>query len=248
MSRAILERLHPEVHAGGFPWNDPRLLFYLRVNALLESDHDVLEFGAGRGKWASLTANSFLRKFTLLQGRCRKLVGFDVDDAVLENTLVDETAYAAIGQPLPFEDNSFDLIVSFAVFEHVADPEFYAAELNRVLKPGGWICAWTPNKWGYVGIGARIIPNRFHDRLLKFFIPKRKEEDTFPTTYRLNTIGTLNKHFRNFQNCSYIMTGPPAYHANNIWLARFWRLYNRIVPSCFGQMLHVFLRKNDPGS
>jgi SAM-dependent methyltransferase len=40
---------------------------------------------------------------------------------------------------LPFRDGSFDFVVTESVFEHVRDPWHYAAELHRVLKPGGRI-------------------------------------------------------------------------------------------------------------
>ena len=38
---------------------------------------------------------------------------------------------------LPFQDEAFDFVVTESVFEHVRDPWHYAAELHRVLKPGG---------------------------------------------------------------------------------------------------------------
>lgn len=42
---------------------------------------------------------------------------------------------------LPLRDGSVDAVVSLAVFEHLPDPFVMAAELHRVLKPGGtvWI-------------------------------------------------------------------------------------------------------------
>ncbi len=40
---------------------------------------------------------------------------------------------------LPYRDNSFDAIISQAVFEHIQRPWETAAELHRVLKPGGEI-------------------------------------------------------------------------------------------------------------
>ena len=42
---------------------------------------------------------------------------------------------------LPLRDNSVDAVVSLSVFEHLADPFAMAAEIRRVLKPGGtvWI-------------------------------------------------------------------------------------------------------------
>lgn len=43
----------------------------------------------------------------------------------------------AVASPLPFEDNSFDGAVSSLVLCSVPDPPATAAELRRVLKPGG---------------------------------------------------------------------------------------------------------------
>ena len=40
---------------------------------------------------------------------------------------------------LPFRDGRFCAVVSQAVFEHLADPFFAAAEVLRVLKPGGLV-------------------------------------------------------------------------------------------------------------
>lgn len=42
-----------------------------------------------------------------------------------------------IGEDLPFEDNSFDLINSWQTIEHVQDLEKCIIEMYRVLKPGG---------------------------------------------------------------------------------------------------------------
>lgn len=54
------------------------------------------------------------------------------------------TDIISIGQTLPFKDNTFDGVISMAVLEHVDDPFACAAEIIRVLKPGGQIYVSVP--------------------------------------------------------------------------------------------------------
>ncbi|KRB14947.1 hypothetical protein ASD99_12025 [Mesorhizobium sp. Root695] len=54
------------------------------------------------------------------------------------------TDVLAVGQRLPFQDASFDGVHSNAVLEHVTDPFACAAEIMRVLKPGGRIFCSVP--------------------------------------------------------------------------------------------------------
>jgi ubiquinone/menaquinone biosynthesis C-methylase UbiE len=45
---------------------------------------------------------------------------------------------------IPFDDNSFDVIMCNHVLEHVNDYHRCASELFRVLKPGGWAIMQVP--------------------------------------------------------------------------------------------------------
>lgn len=50
-------------------------------------------------------------------------------------------------EALPFGDGTFDAVVSNEVIEHVDDDVASAAELVRVLAPGGRIVLFCPNRW-----------------------------------------------------------------------------------------------------
>ncbi len=57
----------------------------------------------------------------------------------------------ADGQALPFRDVSFDLLLSHAVIEHVADAPRYLRECRRVLKPGGMMYLSTAPYISFAG-------------------------------------------------------------------------------------------------
>jgi len=50
----------------------------------------------------------------------------------------------AQGEALPFPDASFDLVFALDVLEHIADDSTAAAELMRVLRPGGTLLVTVP--------------------------------------------------------------------------------------------------------
>lgn len=50
-----------------------------------------------------------------------------------------------VNDPLPFEAQSFDLVWSSEVIEHLECPAEFMQEINRVLKPGGVAILTTPN-------------------------------------------------------------------------------------------------------
>lgn len=54
----------------------------------------------------------------------------------------------AAGEGLPFPDDSFDLILSHEVLEHVQDDRRAVLEMVRALRPGGRLALFVPNR-GY---------------------------------------------------------------------------------------------------
>lgn len=66
----------------------------------------------------------------------KSYLGLDIDDLNFEN------------DTFPLDDNSFDLILSYSVIEHIHDPSIFLNESMRVLKTGGYFIIETPN-WNY---------------------------------------------------------------------------------------------------
>jgi SAM-dependent methyltransferase len=98
----------------------------------------VLDIGCGIG--------AYIKKFTALQARA---FGVDVDvdklaDARAEKNL--DLLAVSVSESLPFPDNFFDAVLLHEVIEHVADDRQTIREAHRVVKPGGRVVVFAPNR------------------------------------------------------------------------------------------------------
>lgn len=240
----FMERMRPEMLAGGFARDSSEIAYYVRVNSLLKPQMTLVDLGAGRGTQL-LGPASFQRGLMRFQGKVTRVIGLDVDAAVADHPYLDDYHVYDPNEPYPLADASADIIVADWVLEHVADADATAKEILRVLKPGGWFCARTPNKWGYVALAARMVPNRLHNAVLKLVWPERQVEDVFPTVYALNTPGSLKRWFTpsRWDHCSYTVNSTPKYHSNSRILFGLVSAYQAVMPPMMRTDLHVFLRK-----
>ncbi|HNA24660.1 MAG TPA: class I SAM-dependent methyltransferase [Solirubrobacterales bacterium] len=74
----------------------------------------------------------------------RKTIGVDIDPGALEGQ--ERETVVADMRRIPFEDGSFDSVLSVHSVEHVPDPEKVVAEVSRVLRPEGVAVFVTPNR------------------------------------------------------------------------------------------------------
>ena len=59
---------------------------------------------------------------------------------------------------LPFPDGRFDIVLSFAMFHHVADWERALAEAARVLRPGGRLVGYDLSRLRQLEAELRRLP------------------------------------------------------------------------------------------
>jgi SAM-dependent methyltransferase len=158
----------------------PYRAYEQRVDSLLKPGGTLLDAGCGR-------TVPVLKKYL---GRAGRLIGVELVDFTDVPPGID--TYNADLAKLPLPDASADLIMSRSVFEHLTDPESVYREFSRVLRPGGAVVFLTANMWDYGTLVARLVPNRFHAKIVKH-VEGRAEEDTFPTAYKTNTPGDVER-------------------------------------------------------
>jgi SAM-dependent methyltransferase len=150
--------------------------FRREVSAIIRPGDRVLDLGCGAGMF-----------LPVLSPLCARLTGLDVAPVFveksrevvrrlgLENTTIEE----APSESMPFPDESFDAAVLVDVLHHVSRLEETLFELRRVLKRGGRLIVYEPNKlnpvlwalclldrneWGLLALGRKGIYRRLLGR------------------------------------------------------------------------------------
>lgn len=98
----------------------------------------VFEDGCGVGMYLARLAKE-----------ARLAVGMDIElERTMDAQRMAKQVLCGAGESLPFPDNTFDLILSHEVLEHVQDDRKALEEIVRTLRPGGRLVLFVPNR-GY---------------------------------------------------------------------------------------------------
>lgn len=98
----------------------------------------VLVDGCGLGMYAA----EIRQRFT------NDVVAFDIEyNRVVNAQQQTPQAVVAAAESVPYRSDQFDTILSHEVLEHVIDDHAAVREMVRVLKPGGRIVIFVPNRW-----------------------------------------------------------------------------------------------------
>ena len=114
-------------------------LRFLEAAGGLVAGADVLEIGTGTGGMLH----------ALLQRDVRAR-GVEINPSLIAESrkwFSELPVTHVSGVELPFADGTFDVVLSFDVFEHIRDSDAHLREVVRVLRPGGRYLVQTPSKW-----------------------------------------------------------------------------------------------------
>lgn len=132
---------------------------YLKNLKYLNRGRRILDIGCGDAKY-----------FIKLTDRFNDFYGVELSNVHFEsakNVFLTANYIVADGNELPFQDSSFDAIISFGAFEHNEDIGSIFKECNRVLNKNGVLLFSVPNyispHFPYVYIHHCVIKK--HDRI-----------------------------------------------------------------------------------
>lgn len=123
-----------------------------RVWKILPAGARILEVGCGAGQ--------FIRAIKNFRPDLR-CFGCDISALALENARQSGTGVdyeINTVESLPYSVNEFDAVLIFDVLEHAGDVPALLAEINRVLKPGGYLYSYIPCEgdwlsfWRYLSV------------------------------------------------------------------------------------------------
>lgn len=236
------EIFYPESKFGGFSDIDGVVTFYSRVNALLEPHFTFLDIGCGRGAYAE--APTFIRNLRTFRDKCQRVIGIDVDEFASKNPFIDGF-HKIEGTPWQIASESIDIALSDAVLEHVENPDLFFSEIQRVIKPGGYLCMTTTNILGYVCIISRILPERYHLSVLRKAQPNRKDLEVFHAYYRCNTIRKVRRMLDKygFDHVVYGYEPDPGYFAFSKFFYGLGVMHQKFTPGMFKLAIFAFGRK-----
>lgn len=124
----------------------------------------VVDLGAGRGE-------DLLSLAAACPGSQARFVGLDASDAALAVARTRASAdprvvlqHHRLEEPLPFADRSVDVVFSNNLLECLADPDRFAREVARVLRPGGWLVVghWDWDTQVFNGTDRGVVRRLVH--------------------------------------------------------------------------------------
>ncbi len=164
-------------------WRPATARFEHRVATALTAESRVLDLGCGRG--------GIVERL----GTLATWIGVDPDLVSLQqHRSASLPRGCADSERLPFASGTFDIVTASWVLEHLPHPDVTFGEIARVMRPGGSFFFLTPNvAHPLPRLSAELAHLKELQRLVVGSVYGRSADDTFPVTYRANTIEAIQR-------------------------------------------------------
>ncbi|MGB3299139.1 MAG: class I SAM-dependent methyltransferase [Phormidesmis sp.] len=119
--------------------------------------------------------------------------GVDLDEYALKNQDVDQL-FICDAAEMPFDDDTYDVVFSQFLLEHVESSEKTINAIARVMAKDGLATLIIPNPTSIEATVTRLTPYNFHIFFKqKVQLSDTASEDTFPTLFDFKSIKHLKK-------------------------------------------------------
>lgn len=155
-------------------------------------DKSVLDLGCGDGQWSR----------QIIFERPKHLIGVDYNPLRLTRYKKHiSTSEQSVGSCLtiPIRNKSLDVVIFHQVLEHIRQPERALQEINRILKPDGWLIMSVPNEgvWfkqhvQYKWISPDVINHTDH---VNFFTANSLRKLLDNNSFQVNRLDALGFYF-----------------------------------------------------
>ena len=218
-----------------------RRLNQIRQHVPLDS-RTILDVGCGLGMYVTR-----FRDFS------ESVYGVDLDrEKVAEASRTLPNIFEGPAERLPFNDQMFDLVFLNEVLEHVDDDRQTIRESFRVLRPGGHIVVYAPNRLYPFETHGFYLFGRYFFRLIPIvnWLPDRIR-DVFCPHVRVYTASGLKSLFDGLpvvlEAASYIYPGldniAERHQTIGPWLQAAVEIVERTPLRCFGISHFIVARK-----
>lgn len=136
-----------------FIWNQAMNDNIANIISLLEKNTkaDVLDIGCGDGKFTMQFKNKI---------GCGSIIGIEGDTERIiaaKRIGVSKVVNTDLEKKWPFSNESFDVMISNQVIEHIVDTDNFISEIYRLLRPGGYCVISTENLASWHNILALLL-------------------------------------------------------------------------------------------
>ncbi|MFH1509075.1 MAG: class I SAM-dependent methyltransferase [bacterium] len=164
----------------------------------IHNKNKIIDIGC---RYGSLLYNLYRKGYNDIYGIDKNIK--TISEGKIKYNSISERLMHYKGNEIPFDDNSFDVILMFDVIEHIPNiNRFISDQVYRILKPGGIFIFQTPNKfinvpWSIIATKSFTKYKKWHCSLQNYFSLKKLLKEAKFNNVIIEKYNIITKHNKN---------------------------------------------------